>query len=213
MHSRFVSRSLLILAAALVLSCHVSAATANFDSDRPGTPPAPWKVGVAGTGAGIWEIIAAQDAPSKPNVLRQSGVATRTWCVKSDERIRDGFVEVQGKTISGIRNRAIGVVFRFQDPKNYYMARASANERNVALHKVVDGSRKTVAHSSDDLLIPDGVWHTLRVEFSGTKSSVLLNGHVIFRVWDETFLAAGGVGLVTSSDSVTLFDNFVFGAL
>jgi len=39
-----------------------------------------------------------------------------------------------------------------------------------------------------------------------------LNGEKLFKVEDDTSKDAGGVGVWTKADSVTLFDDFTFGA-
>ena len=53
----------------------------NFDSTAPGTLPAGWTSGVTGKGAPRWSVEADPSAPSKPNVLQQSGSGTFPWCV------------------------------------------------------------------------------------------------------------------------------------
>ena len=47
-----------------------------------------------------------------------------------DSNLKDGFVEVKFKTVSGREDRAGGVVWRAKDADNYYMARANAPEAN-----------------------------------------------------------------------------------
>ncbi|MFN2477469.1 MAG: family 16 glycoside hydrolase, partial [Chthoniobacterales bacterium] len=59
--------------------------------------------------------------------------------------------------------------------------------------------------------VPKGEWSTLRVEFSGNKFSVKLNGKQLFDVQDNTFADAGKVGVWTKADSVTLFDDLSYG--
>jgi hypothetical protein len=59
--------------------------------------------------------------------------------------------------------------------------------------------------------VPKNQWQTLRVEFAGKQFKVILNGKPLFEVEDPTFAEAGKVGLWTKADSVTLFDDFVFG--
>ena len=54
--------------------------------------------------------------------------------------------------------------------------------------------------------------HTLRVEFSGTKIRVLLNGKLYIEAGDEHIKEAGAVGVWTKADSVTWFDNVSYGA-
>ncbi|HHT9153656.1 MAG TPA: hypothetical protein ACFYEM_09040, partial [Candidatus Hypogeohydataceae bacterium YC40] len=45
--------------------------------------------------------------------------------------LSDGLVKVSFKAISGRRDRAAGILFRFQDPDNYYVLRANAVEDNL----------------------------------------------------------------------------------
>jgi len=56
-------------------------------------------------------------------------------------------------------------------------------------------------------------WHALRVEFRGMLFKVTYNGHGLFDVEDATFKEAGMIGLWTKADSVTAFDEVVFGEL
>ena len=59
--------------------------------------------------------------------------------------------------------------------------------------------------------MPANRWHTLRVEYAGTRFKVIFNGQPLFEVEDATFTEAGMVGLWTKADSVTAFDAFTFG--
>jgi hypothetical protein len=55
-------------------------------------------------------------------------------------------------------------------------------------------------------------WHTLRVNFKDSRFTVLFNGKELFTAEDSTFKEMGKVGLWTKADSVTLFDDFSYGA-
>ncbi len=55
-------------------------------------------------------------------------------------------------------------------------------------------------------------WHVLRVDFEGSRFTVTLDGKQALEWDDETFRDAGKVGLWTKADSVTLFDDFSYGA-
>jgi hypothetical protein len=52
-----------------------------------------------------WAIEKADDAPSKPNVLKQSGEATFPVCIKDDTKLKDGFVEVKFKPVAGKKDQ------------------------------------------------------------------------------------------------------------
>jgi hypothetical protein len=89
----------------------------------------------------IWLVVPDPTAPSKPNVLKQSGQATYPVCIKDDTSLKDGFVEVKFKPISGREDQAGGLIWRARDPNNYYVARANALENNVTIYHTVNGRR------------------------------------------------------------------------
>ena len=61
-----------------------------------------------GTGQAKWAVVPDDTAPSKPNVLKQSGQATYPVCLKDDTSLKDGFVEVKFKALSGREDQAGG---------------------------------------------------------------------------------------------------------
>jgi DNA-binding beta-propeller fold protein YncE len=200
-----------------LMTCVSLAETVNFDEADVGKVPAHWTGTKTGGGEPKWAVVADESAPSKPNVLKQSGVATYPVCIKEDTSIKDGYVEVKFKSVSGKEDQAGGVLWRCKDAENYYVARANANEDNVVLYKTVNGKRTSL-----DIVgrrggygvkepVPLGKWHTLRVEFVGNQSTVIFNGKKLFDVQDDTFPDSGKVGLWTKADSVTLFDDFSYG--
>ena len=149
-------------------------------------------------------------------VLKQSGKATYPVALKEGTNIRDGFVEVKFKPISGSEDRAGGIVWRARDANNYYVVRANALEDNVVLYKTLNGTRSSLDIVGQKggygvkITVPANQWHTLRVEFAGTRFKVSFNGQPLFEVEDSTFPAAGMVGLWTKADSVTAFSAFSY---
>jgi hypothetical protein len=187
----------------------------TFDESRE--LPKGWQTGITGKGEAKWEVVSDDGASSAPNVLKQSGEATFCWAAKTDESIKDGFAEVKFKPLSGKEDQAGGVVFRFKDANNYYVVRGNALEGNVVLYKTVDGKRSSLPVKGRmlgygmDTKVPKAKWNTLRVEFVGKLFTVSFNGKKLFEVEDDTFKDAGGIGVWTKADSVTLFDDFTFG--
>jgi hypothetical protein len=208
----------LALFSAATIPFHIVMADTNsFDDLTISAAPSGWATTKTGDGTSKWTIEKDDTAPSKPNVLKQSGVADYPLCLKDGSSLKDGFVEVRFKAISGKDDQAAGVVWRAADPNNYYICRANALEDNVVLYKTVKGKRDSLdivgrkgGYGVKTKVAPRQ-WHTLRVEFSGTRFKVMLNGKHLFDVEDSTFTAAGKVGLWTKADSVTLFDDFAFG--
>ncbi len=108
-------KTLLIAAATMAVTTVAFADTDTFDKAPVGSPPAEWTCGVTGQGAPIWKVEADPSAPSRPNVLRQSGDGDYLWCAKKDVSMADGFVEVKFKPLSGNEDQAGGVVWRWKD--------------------------------------------------------------------------------------------------
>ena len=120
--------------------------------------------------------------------------------------IADGYVEVRLKPISGREDQAGGVVWRWKDRDNYYVARANALENNVSLYYVHGGRRITLKYA--DAPVAARAWSTLRAEFTGKRVRVMLNGKPLIELDDARIEGAGGVGVWTKADSVTEFDAF-----
>ena len=186
------------------------AETENFDAQQPGAVPPGWQAGVTGRGAARWEVRKDASAPSAPHVLQQSGVGSFPWIVRSGTSIEDGFVEVKFKALSGNEDQAGGVVWRWKDGDNYYVARANAAENNVSLYYTQGARRITLKYV--DAPVPAQTWHLLRVEFSGKRIAVILNGKRYIELEDAHIAGPGAVGMWTKADSVTAFDDFAFGS-
>src|SRR5215467_13090913 len=199
----------MILFVAAMLTAFAAAQTVNFDQFKPGDLPAGWTGTKTGSGQAKWTIEKDETAPSKPNVLKQSGVATYPVCFKNDTNLKDGFVEVKFKPISGKEDQAGGLVWRLKDANNYYIARANALEDNVTIYHTINGRRTEKKRTSTK--VASNAWHTLRVDFQGNHFSVTYDGKKAIEWDDDTFKEAGKVGVWTKADSITLFDDFTYG--
>jgi hypothetical protein len=61
-----------------------------------------------------------------------------------------------------------------------------------------------------DAPVPKNQWHTLRVEFIGSRIKVFFDNKTYIEQDDEHIKGSGAVGVWTKADSVTLFDDFKF---
>jgi hypothetical protein len=178
----------------------------SFDLDQVGVTPPEMDVIL-----GEWVVRRDISAPSAPNVLAQ--VATFREgihfprCLVKNLQFSDLRLTVKFKPISGECDQGGGVVFRFQDPDNYYVMRANALD-DFALFKCVNNQRWPVKRyyvRSDD-------WQTIMVECRGPFIWGYWNDRLLIEVRDETF-ARGRVGLWTISDSVSHFDDLEIASL
>jgi hypothetical protein len=188
------------------IAATAAAETVNFDDMKSGSPPVGWTTTQTGSGAAKWSIEKDDSAPSKPNVLKQSGEATYPVCFKNDTNTKDGFVEVKFKPIAGKEDQAGGVIWRLRDANNYYIARANALENNVTIYHTINGKRTEKKRTKME--VTSGQWHRLRVDFRDNRFTVTFDGKRAIEWEDDTFKNAGKVGVWTKADSVTAFDDF-----
>jgi hypothetical protein len=184
----------------------------NFDNAPLGMTPPGWTVAMTNRGgAPRWEIRKDGSAPTQPNVLAQvSNDPTGDrfpLAILDNMSLRDGDVSVRIKPVAGREDQGGGLVWRYRDANNYYLVRANALEENVALYKVENGRRIPLAPGVKHD-IPSNGWSILKVSVRGNRFQVYLDHRRILQGWDNTFAAAGKVGLWTVADSVTYFDDF-----
>ena len=182
----------------------------DFDADTVGALPLGWIAGVTGRGGSRSTVEADATAPSPPNVLKQSGRGDFPWCIRPDAIATDGWVEVKFKPLRGDDDRAGGLVWRWQDGDNYYVARANALEDNVSLYYTRHGRRITISYV--DAPVAGDCWHTLRVDFAAGRIRVALDGRTYIDLDDDHLAGPGAVGVWTKAGSVSLFDDFAYHA-
>lgn len=202
--------SALLLSASVLVAVAVTPWRDAFDQAKPGALPPGWTSTQSGEGKPAWAVVADASAPSQPHVLKQSGTASYPLAIQEASALKDGFVEVKFKAVSGVDDQAGGVVWRYKDPRNYYVARANAIEGNVRIYHFLNGQR--TQFKGVNLPVASGQWHALRVEFVGSQFKVIFNGKPLFEADDATHKDAGKVGLWTKADSVSLFDDFSYGS-
>src|SRR3989454_198761 len=120
--------------ATMMLASVAMADTVDYDNLKVGAPPPGWTATKTGTGDAKWTIEKDDTAPSKPNVLKQSGQATYPVCIKDDTSLKDGFVEVKFKPISGKEDQAGGLVWRAEGFHKKSNARAQPPQDNAPIY-------------------------------------------------------------------------------
>jgi len=210
---------LLLLMTALQISA-AQPGVIRFDGAIPGKLPAGWAVAMTHAGAPPrWEIVRDESAPTPPNVLAQLS-RDRTagrfpLAIWNGLSLQNGEASVAFKAVDGSIDKAAGIVWRYQDPNNYYIVRANALENNVVLYKVENGVRTSIAPKGLPSRsygvkhqIPSGRWNNLKINFTGSTFTVFLNQERLFEAEDTTFQKSGKIGLWTKADSVTYFGDF-----
>jgi hypothetical protein len=206
-------RIAIVAAAALAASTVASAEekpmkATDFQHDAVDQVPAGFSFGRTGPGRpGKWIIRTDPSAPAGDHVLAQVDPDDTDdrfpIAVLNAPVLKDLALEVRCKPVSGKTDQACGVVFRYQDENNYYLARANALEDNVRLYHVVKGRRRQIAGWSGK--VAGQTWHTLGVDARGDRFRVFFDGTQVIEAKDDTFKDAGKVGVWTKADSITYF--------
>jgi hypothetical protein len=184
----------------------------NFDNAQLGKTPPGWTVAMTNHGrAPQWEVRRDGSAPTQPYVLAQLAadpVGDRApLAIWDGVSLRDGEISVRLKPLSGHEVEAGGIVWRYRDQNNYYLARANATDKNVQVFKVVNGRRVPLMAGVRHDITPNE-WSTLKVWTRGNRFQIYIDHRRVLQGQDSTFTGPGKVGLWTVADSVTYFDDF-----
>lgn len=184
-----------------------------------GLPPG-FKPYLAGKGKPPeWKIL-LDDAPSAMKALTPGGstgskqpVLAQISRDPTDERFPllvfegeefgDFSFTTRFKVVDGVMEQMAGVAFRFQDERNFYVARVSVPGRNISFYKFVNGIRGNPVGISAPLSA--GEWHELGVQCVGNKIRIQLDGKEAMPQLTDNSLTKGRIGFFTKSDSVSYF--------
>lgn len=154
---------------------------------------------------GRWRVLRDSEGAA---VLRQDRMIL-PWAVMlaagKGRCYADAKATVRFMPLAGIADASGGIVFRAQDPLNYYLVRPNALEDNFRIYVMKDGVRTQLA--TLQVTPPEmNRWHVIEVEFKGPVFRATLDGKDAVEARDGSF-ASGWCGLWTKADSVTLFDD------
>ncbi len=156
---------------------------------------------------GRWGVARDRDAPSPPGVYRQDERLAPTDAPRvlvADLFFCDLALRVSCRPDSGTAGEGCGLVFDALGEDDYFVARADALEGVVRLVHVRAGEEREIA--SAPALVTPHVWHSLAVRAHAEKLAVDWDGARILEAVDWT-RTGGKVGLATSADAVTSFDD------
>ena len=206
-------RFLLVVAACIALAADLPTPKA-WDKADIGKVPTGWKSLSTGDKAATkWVLRAEMKATKAGLALTQVGTSPGpvfNLCIADEPSVADLEVSALFCALAGKKDQGGGLVWRFQDKNNYYVARMNPLESNYRLYKVVEGERKQLA-TAEDIAIKAGTWHTMTIRMTGDKIECLLDGKKHLMATDSTITKAGRVGFWTKADAVTAFAEVKIG--
>lgn len=180
----------------------------SFEKDEVGKPP-----------AGFEFAVTAKKQPGKWVVAKDGGnlVLAQTDRDKTARRFAMALVKgskfknlrlsVKAKLIAGDVESVAGLVWRYQDPDNYYVARW--NHDSVRVDRVVKGERQLLTKREIEIQLDAKAWHVLAIEQRGDAIKVFVDKKKVFDGNDKTYPEAGQIGLWIKADSLTYFDDLM----
>ncbi len=213
---RTIFATFLVLATAVIANADEKSKLVKFTKDEAGKVPTGWKSDKTGTGDGsVWKVVADETAPSGTGfALAQTAASPKAvfnLCVADEPELKDVEVMVAFKAMKGELDQGGGIVWRYQDANNYYIARMNPLEDNFRVYKVVNGKRSKELQDAV-VKVPAGEWHRLKIKMVGDRIECFLDGKKYLDVKDSQFEKAGKIGLWSKADAQTHFDEFRFAA-
>ena len=177
----------------------------DFDADSVGAAPPGFSFAAARQpSAGQW-LVRADGAnhylahPADPATSQGFSLALLDGEVPEDVQ-----VSARVKLTGG--ERVGGIVWRYQDPENFYAVSLDLTRQEIAVYRVVRGNRIRL-EDEDDLELDLDAWHAIRVEHEGRRIRVALGGIGVIRTQDRTPTAAGRAGVWSGGGSTSWFDD------
>jgi len=185
--------------------------TAGFDEAETGKVPKGWICAetYGGGKPATWEVVEDASAPSKGKafgiVSTKNTGRTYNIAFTKKPRLKNLEIEVKFKAVTGKEDQGGGPIWRVQDAKNYYVARANPLESNFRVYVVKNGNRRQLDSAAVETKA--GLWYTIKMVHEGNRIVGYLDGKKMLEVSDNTIQELGGVGLWTKADAATSFDD------
>jgi len=189
----------------------------DFQQYRFGLPPPDFDYDAAGPfGAPSvsrrpsWRTYVDHFAPSPKMVLIQSSALARTGhypiAVLRDVTAENVNLAVSFKILGGDATRSAGMLWRAQSTNEYRSVLVSALHREIRLLRMEN--RGVTELASVAATFEERDWNFLEVSVQNERVAVWLNERSVLEARNAAPAKPGRVGLITTGDTVALFDDF-----
>ena len=178
----------------------------SFDQDKVGNAPASFEFAVtAKKQPGKWVIAKDGDNQILAQVDRDKTARRFAMALVRNSSYKDLRISVRARPVAGEVEMVAGLVWRYRDADNYYVARW--NTDSVRVDRVVSGERQLLTPHEIKIALTAQDWHTLTVEHRGEDIKVSVGKQRVFEGKDRTYTEAGRIGVWIKADSLTYFDD------
>src|SRR5262249_52872049 len=113
----------------------------DLEDAQVGRLPPGWIVDRTGNGRGsVWLVVEDNTAPRGPKVMGQFAESPKhlfNLCLAGDSYFLNGVISVGFKVMDGKTDLGGGIVWRYANSNNYYLACVDCLQNNVRIYKVV----------------------------------------------------------------------------
>jgi hypothetical protein len=201
-------RVLFFLAAAVAVgraAIDAQVVARTFDEDAIGAPPAGLAFSMARQQtAGRWLVRAEGINHYLAHLADPSAAGGFSMAVLDASHPAQMRASVRIKLMDG--ERVGGLVWRYQDAENFYMAALDLRVQELALYRVVRGNRIRL-EEEDELELDTSAWHSVRVVQDDDDIRVSLGGIGVIRVRDRTLAEGGRAGVWSGGGATAWFDD------
>lgn len=202
-------RAPLTIVAAITLALAAASAQLDvrtFDDDASGAPPPGFTFATARQqAAGRWLVRADGSNHYLTHLADPAASGGFSLAVLDTPHPAQMRASVRLKLPDG--ERVGGLVWRYQDAENFYLAALDLNVQELALYRVVRGNRIRL-DEEDDLELDAMAWHSVRVVHDEDDIRVSLGGIGVMRARDRTFTTGGRAGVWSGGGATAWFDDF-----
>jgi len=204
--SRTPARWGAVVAAALAIaSADAQVAVRTFDEDAVGAPPPGFTFSIARQQTpGRWLVRAEGPNHYLTHVADPAASNGFSLAVLDAPHPAQMRASVRLKLTDG--ERVGGLVWRYQDAENFYLAALDLRVQELALYRVVRGNRVRL-DEEDELELDESAWHSLRVVQDDDDIRVSLGGIGVMRARDRTVAEGGRAGVWSGGGATTWFDD------
>jgi hypothetical protein len=198
-----------LLAAVLLFgasgSVRSTSRTWNFEDKR--ADPTELGFRLSSKQGGEWLLADHEGATGHRALVNRPGdpAAMAASAVVDDSVTRDFRASTRCKSARDRSRQACGLVFRFVNHANYYVARVDAGRNTVTLGVVVGGFERELRSVAAQ--VQPELWQEVGVVAQADYLLVSLNGQHVLSTHDPTFPGAGRVGMWAPADGEAYFDE------
>jgi hypothetical protein len=194
-----------LLAACSLASVHAQVSVRTFDEDATGAPPSGLTFPIARQQvAAKWLVRAEGSNRYLTHAADAAAAGGISLAVLDTAHAAQTRVSVRLKLVDG--ERIGGVVWRYQDAENFYLASLDLRLQELALYRVVRGNRIRL-DDEDELELDTDAWHSVRVVQDEDDIQVSLGGIGVMRARDRMPGEAGRAGVWAGGGATAWFDD------